>query len=179
MNNKIFLIGYMCSGKTTLGRALAHHLGCRFVDLDEEIEHRAGMSVSEIFQTLGEDRFRQMESDVLADIAGNRSDRQTIVAVGGGTPCFGNNFELMSRAGKTVLLETPVERIVERLILGQDKRPLVAGKKPDELRTFVVKAIETRRPFYERARYRFDSSKLEDEQMIAESVERFIDQFLK
>ncbi len=167
----------MCSGKSTLGRALAYRLGCDFIDLDDEIESQARMSVSDIFKHHGQDAFRKMESETLVEVIGRSADRLTIVAVGGGTPCFGNNLDLMNDAGMTVLLEAPVERLVERLLLGQSKRPLVAGKSPDELREFVAEALESRRPFYERAPYRFDASRLEDEPMINQSVEQFIEKF--
>ena len=168
----------MCSGKSTLGRALAYRLGCRFIDLDEEIEQRARLSISDIFRLHGQDAFRAMESETLADIINDGGENMTILAVGGGTPCFGNNMDMMRRAGKTILLEAPVERLVERLLLGRDKRPLVAGKKPDELVDFVTEALEARRPFYERAVFRFDASRLEDETMINQSVDKFIEQIL-
>ena len=119
-----------------------------------------------------------MESETLADIINDGGENLTIVAVGGGTPCFGDNMDMMRRAGKTILLEAPVERLVERLLLGRDKRPLVAGKKPEELVDFVTEALEARRPFYERAVFRFDASRLEDETMINQSVDKFIEQIL-
>ena len=169
----------MCSGKSTLGRALAYRLGCNFIDLDDEIERRAEMSISDIFSRHGQECFRKMESETLADVIKNNDGAMTIVAVGGGTPCFGDNMNLMKEAGTTVLLEAPVERLVERLLLGQEKRPLVAEKSPEEIHQFVIEALANRRSFYERASHRFDASRLEDETIINQSVDQFIEKFLK
>ena len=97
---QIFLIGFMGAGKTTLGRALEARLpGWRYIDLDEEIERGAGMSVPKIFALYGEKQFRRMERRALEGVL-DRS--RVIVGCGGGTPCFFDNMELMNRSGMTV-----------------------------------------------------------------------------
>lgn len=165
----------MASGKTTLGRALADATGRRFVDLDEYITERQGQSVSEIFSTRGEDAFREMEREALSAVVAC-TDTPMIVACGGGTPCFGDNMERMSAAGTTVWLDAPVEVLLRRLRLERSARPLVAPLDGGgELERFVSENLERRRPYYSKAAYCFDSSWLESEQEIAESVSRFLE----
>lgn len=170
----VFLIGYMCSGKTTLGRALASRLGVDFVDLDEEVESRAGRSITRIFTEDGEVAFRRLEAETLDDIIARYGATSAVVAVGGGTPCHGTNIERMNAAGLTVHLVTTVDRLIKRLEEGRASRPLVADKTADELRRFVVDALIDRVPYYDRAEAVFDSTFLEDNEQIAASVTRFI-----
>lgn len=171
----IFLIGYMASGKTTLGRALAVATGRRFVDLDEYIVTRQGKSVSEIFADGGEKEFRTVEREALAEVIA-AGVGPMIVACGGGTPCFGDNLELMTAAGTTVWLDAPVEVLLRRLRLESSGRPLVAGLDgKGELEGYVLENLRRRRPYYSRAALTFDSSRLETEQEIADSVTRFIE----
>lgn len=174
----IFLIGYMASGKTTLGRALADATKRSFVDLDDYIEARQGQTISRIFATLGEAAFRDMEREALAEIVA-ATDRQLVVACGGGTPCFGDNMEVMDRAGVTVMLEAPLEVILRRLRLERSKRPLVASLDGDgELEQYVRVNLDRRRPYYSRAAHVFDSSRLESVEEIDQSVRDFIAQIL-
>lgn len=174
----IFLIGYMASGKTTLGRALADVTKRSFVDLDDYIEARQGQTISSIFATLGEAAFRDMEREALTEIVA-ATDRQLVVACGGGTPCFGDNMEVMDRAGVTVMLEAPLEVILRRLRLERSKRPLVASLDGDgELEQYVRVNLDRRRPYYSRATHVFDSSRLESVEEIDQSVRDFIAQIL-
>lgn len=165
----------MCSGKTTLARALAAYTGREFVDLDELIEQRGGMSVSRIFATSGEAAFRQLERDTLLSTA---SLNGAVIACGGGTPCGAGNMEWMNANGVTVLLEANRPRLINRLIEGAAARPLIAHMTPDEIEQFVDGAIESRRPFYQLARHRFDSSLLENEAEVAATVQNFITKFM-
>ena len=162
----------MCSGKTTLGRALSCRLGIPFTDLDEYIEERRGCSVSDIFARVGEAGFRAIETEALREIC--RRGEVAIIACGGGTPCFGDNLDIMRRAGVTVWLDADLDRLAERLAVGADQRPLARGKSLDELRDFIADTLAKRRPYYSRAELRLDASRLEDERQIAESVDSFI-----
>lgn len=174
----IFLIGYMASGKTTLGDALSAATGRCFVDLDQYIEQTAGKTVAQIFADHGEAAFRQMETQALATLADIR-DEALIIACGGGTPCFGNNMDIMNAVGVTVWLVAPTDVIIRRLLLDRSSRPLVAGFDDEsQLRGFVDTALEARTPFYCRAAHRFDSSFLESEQQISQSVDRFVEQII-
>jgi shikimate kinase len=169
----IFLMGFMGSGKTTLGRALHKVSEVDFIDLDDVIEERAGKTIKEIFAEQGEAVFRQLESEALADAA----KRGGIVACGGGTPCFGNNMELMNSVGVTVWLQAPIDLLVERLIIAADRRPLIAGLTHEQLRAFVAKTVEARSEQYSRAQERFDASDLDTIEGIARSVDSFITRF--
>lgn len=172
MMKPIFLIGYMGCGKTTLGEPLARVMGKQFVDLDQYIEQQCGMSAKQVFMTHGEAHFRRMESEALEAVAAQGGD--VIVACGGGTPLEPGNMELMNRVGITVWLQASVERITSRLVLPEQriKRPLLSGMSDEQIGESVVKGLEARRPHYEKAQLRFDSSWLESEEQIAASAQR-------
>ena len=167
----IFLIGYMGSGKTTLGRAVARRLEIPFIDLDDYIEEREGMTIREIFAVRGEEGFRQIERDALGEVTlkGN-----SLVACGGGTPCFGDNMSLLNSSGITVYLEAPHRSLLSRLKEGRDKRPLIASLDDRQLSDFITSQLEWRAPFYRRAALTFDSSRLESADEINDSVESFV-----
>lgn len=169
--DNIFLIGYMASGKTTFGRALAKATGRRFVDLDEYIEMTRGTTISEIFSQYGEAEFRRVESAVLRQLT---SGSGLIVACGGGTPCHDDNMQWLKSSGFTVWLDAPIETLLRRLRLECSKRPLVSSLDPgDELREYVVKNLERRIPYYSLAHIRFDSSRLESEEEISDTIDMF------
>ena len=116
----IFLIGFMATGKSTVGPMMAERMGRRFVDLDGEVERAAGKRVPEIFRTEGEPAFRHREAAALAQVAGQPG---VVVACGGGTPCFGDNLSRMRQRGVVVALRASVEEILRRAIAGT--RPLL------------------------------------------------------
>lgn len=166
-------MGFMGSGKTTLGTALHSATGVDFVDLDDAIEERAGKTIKQIFAEQGEEAFRQLETETLALVA----TRGGVVACGGGTPCFGNNMELMNELGTTVWLQAPVDLLVNRLIVATAKRPLIAGMSRQQLHDYVVKTVEARTPHYSRATQSFDASDLDTLEGIERSVKSFVNQF--
>lgn len=170
----IYLIGYMGCGKSTLGKALAARCDIRFVDLDDYIEDRAGKSIKEIFASEGEAAFRELERRSLMEVGGMDN---AVVACGGGTPCFGDNMELMNRNGVTIHLHTSHQRLLERLKLGRAKRPLIANLNDEELDNFIAGQLERRMPHYTKAAYTFDSTLLEDEDQIEQNCSAFISQF--
>src|SRR5947207_14326757 len=108
---KIFLLGLPGSGKTTLGKALARSLGLSFVDLDLEIEKSEGMLIPEIFKTKKEDYFRKAEAAQLKHWS--LSDREFVMATGGGAPCFFDNLETIKAAGRSFFLDVPASEIAE------------------------------------------------------------------
>ncbi|MDE6368428.1 MAG: shikimate kinase [Muribaculaceae bacterium] len=168
----------MASGKTTLGRALAATTGLRFVDLDEYIEAEAGKTITQIFAEDGESHFRHLESCALKQLTA-AGDDGLIVACGGGTPCFGDNMDVMNMSGTTVWLTTSPEVIIRRLVAERASRPLVARlSEGGELERYVIDNLARRAPHYSRSVGRFDSSKLECEEEINESVRLFINEFL-
>lgn len=170
----IFLIGYMGSGKTTLGKGLAARCDINFIDLDDYIEEKAGMTIKEIFATKGEAAFRLLERETLQEVSkfGN-----TVVACGGGTPCFAGNMELMNSNGITVLLLTSHARLLERLKRGRHKRPLIANLDDEQLNKFIAEQLEKRMAHYSKAKETFDSTTLEDENQIEDKCNLFIARF--
>jgi shikimate kinase len=125
----VWLVGMPGSGKSTVGRAVAARLGARFEDADSEIERRAGRSVAEIFGSEGEEAFRRLESEVLADLA---EDDGLVVSCGGGVVLDPTNREVMRGSGTVVLLEVPAEALAARLE-GSGPRPVLAGRDPGDL----------------------------------------------
>lgn len=171
----IFLIGYMAVGKTTLGRALADRLGLRFIDLDDTVEQHAGMTVGEIFATGGQDEFRVIERDALREVA---VGGDSIVACGGGTPCYYDNMALMNGAGTTVWLYASDDRLVSRLVDGRASRPIIAGLSESEIVALARRQMASREPYYSCSAYRFDSSFLETPEEIEATCRKFIKQII-
>ena len=171
---RIFLIGYMGAGKTTLGRALAEALGVEFIDLDCHIEERFHKTISQIFAEKGEEEFRNIEKRMLHEVG---EFENVIISTGGGTPCFFDNVEYMNTQGTTVFLDVPVERLFIRLSIARSKRPLIKEKNDEELRTFIAEQLQKRQPHYSKAMYTFKADRLEDKTQITTSVEAFRRQF--
>ncbi len=159
----LFLIGYMGSGKSTLGRGIAAALGWRFIDTDKEIERSEGLSVSEIFATLGEEAFRKMEHDLIASIS---PDEQAVVSTGGGAPCHFDNMERMNATGVTVYLKIPAGALVQRLLQSRTRRPLIEGKSPEELRLYIESHLAEREPYYGRATHVIEGVGIRPEHII-------------
>ncbi len=170
----IFLIGYMGCGKSTLGRALSRISGLEFIDLDHYIENRFHATINELFAERGEDGFRTVERAMLEEVS---LFNNVIVACGGGTPCFFNNMQLMNERGLTVWLNTPIERLHERLQRNRSKRPILANKTDDELLTFITEALNAREAFYSQAAHRFCATLLEDKSQIATTATDFAHRF--
>ncbi len=152
---KIVLLGYMSSGKSSVGRLLAEQLGLEFIDLDEAIEAHAGMRIPEIFADKGEIYFRKMEMVVLRDVLENTAD--VVLSLGGGTPCYGNNMQLISaNTGHSFYLKLSIGNLVKRIAADSGDRPLVAGISEPELPEFIGKHLFERAPFYAMAKYTVD-----------------------
>ena len=167
----LFIIGYMASGKTTFGRALARRTGMRHIDLDFYMEKRVRATVREIFARKGEAEFRRIESAMLREV-GEMED--TVISCGGGTPCFGDNLDYMNSHGLTVCLQASDDVIVNRIIKAGNKRPLMAGKSREEILMTLKEHMEVRRPFYERARLIISGDRLENKSQIASAIDDFI-----
>lgn len=167
----MFIIGYMASGKTTFGRTLAKRLGREFIDLDLYIEQRFHLSVSEIFAKKGEEEFRRIESEMLREIG---EFENVVISCGGGTPCFNSNMDYMLANSDVIFLNTPRERIVERLVRNNSRRPLMAGKSPEEITKAVDAGLDSRLPYYSQANIIFNGESLENHSQIDSTINRFI-----
>jgi shikimate kinase len=161
---KIYLIGFMGSGKTHWGRLLSQKLGFPFFDLDEQVIEHAGKSIVEIFNTEGEENFRLQEKDVLHIIT--ESHDSFVMACGGGAPCFFNNIEYMNQAGTTVWINTPLTVLFERLVKEKDKRPMIKELTDEQLKNFISKKFAGRRIYYEQANVTIDEEPLLAERLI-------------
>ena len=169
---RIFLTGYMGAGKTTLGKAFARKMNIPFIDLDWYIEERFHKSIRELFVERGEVSFRELERNMLHEVA---EFENVIISTGGGTPCFFDNMDYMNGHGQTVFLDVHPDILFKRLRVATQQRPILQGKTDEELRAFIVEALEKRAPFYSLASYRFDAGFLESRRQIDESVQRLRD----
>lgn len=165
---RIFLIGYMGAGKTTLGKAFARNMGLNFIDLDWYIEERYHKTVQQLFAERGEQGFRELERKMLHEVA---EFENVIVSAGGGTPCFFDNMDYMNACGDTVFLEVEPEVLFRRLKVAKQQRPLLANKSDEELMNFICEALQKRHPFYSKAKHLFKAHELEDKRQIQDSVD--------
>ena len=164
----IILIGYMCVGKTTIGKELAKRRGQMFYDLDWYIEERFRKRVPQIFAEEGEEAFRKKERNMLHEVA---EYENVVVSCGGGTPCFFDNIDYMNQAAEVIYLKASPETILSHLKISKGKRPLLEGMSPEELQTFVTDQIQTREDFYLRARHVVDVDVLDSAEKINRLVE--------
>jgi shikimate kinase len=170
----IFLTGFMGTGKSRIGRLLAEQLGREFYDTDQMVEARVGTSVSEVFASAGEARFRELEQECVAAAAGRGP---VVIALGGGAVTQERNWELIrSVRGVVVCLEADLATIAER-VARKDNRPLLAGLTPDERRDRIVRLLAEREPYYRRADVRVTTSNsqaaADTARRVAEALERW------
>src|SRR5262245_30294350 len=136
---RIFLIGFMGSGKTHWGKQVAERLNLPFFDLDEEIVKSEKMSIPDIFAASGEEYFRSKEKDLLEKLADENSSM--VLSCGGGTPCFFNNIEFMKKYGTVVWLNTHVDILQQRLIRERNLRPLLKDIKDEDLKHYIIRKL--------------------------------------
>jgi shikimate kinase len=146
---KIFLIGFMGSGKTHWARQLSTKLGLPFYDLDTIIVEKEHLSVTDIFGEKGEEYFRFLEKETLEDIADR--EESFIMSCGGGTPCFFNNIEFMKKNGKVVWLNTSIDELKQRLLKERNSRPLISDISDEDLRRYIIRKLSERRMYYQQA----------------------------
>lgn len=156
----IVLVGFMGTGKTTIGEALAARFGWRAVDSDQWIEKQAGITVKEIFDTLGEARFRQLETEALTQIL---QREQQIVMTGGGAPIKKENQEAMLQGGEVICLNATVSEIIERL-RQDESRPLLQGNLEERVQTLM----EQRKDVYRFAPIQIDTTNKSVETIVTE-----------
>jgi shikimate kinase len=162
---KIYLIGFMGSGKTHWGQQLSRKLALPFFDTDEQIVNSESRSINEIFTTFGEEYFRFKEKEILHILTESHSS--FVMACGGGSPCYFNNIDYMNRAGTTVWINTPLNVLFQRLIHEKEQRPLLKELTEAQLKSFIVKKFADRKIYYEQAEVTIDDEAI--------SLERFIE----
>ena len=162
---KLFLIGYMGCGKSSLGRKLAKRADYEFVDMDSVIEQREGAAVADIFHYAGEEYFRQKERAIIEEIGAMTGNY--VVSTGGGVPTWTDNMERMNTLGQTVYLRRTAEQIASRLSPhGRQKRPKLRGLNDEELVEFMTKNMAEREHFYSKATHVIECSSYSDEEII-------------
>jgi shikimate kinase len=157
---RVFLVGYMGSGKTTTGKRLAEKYGLRFVDLDQYIESRYFKTISQLFEEKGEEEFRRIENELLKEVA---EFENVIISTGGGTACFYDSMDFMNSRGETVYLEASALDLASYLLTAGKDRPLLKNKNKEELQIFIEKTLNNRKPHYLKAKYKVDSRDMSDQ----------------
>lgn len=166
---KVFLVGYMGCGKSSIGRAVAQAAGFSFADTDKEVERECGMSVADIFSAHGEAYFRTKEREVIERLA--QADGNLVIATGGGVPCHGDNMEFMNSAGLTVYFRMSPVKLASRLEHGRGKRPLIKDLDDAQLIAFIEESLGKRAWFYQRASLVIDCDGASDEYIARHVVE--------
>ncbi len=161
----------MGSGKSTIGKALANELNLTFIDLDHTIEKQIGITISDFFEASGELKFRRLEHEVLNSVLAEND--QLILSTGGGTPCYGNNLQLIKSApnAKVFYLKASIKTLTERLLSEKDTRPLIQSIGDDNLPEFIGKHLFERSNFYLQAHHVIDIDQKAIERISKEIVE--------
>ncbi|WP_040396425.1 shikimate kinase [Aquimarina agarilytica] len=169
MSKNIILIGYMGCGKSSVGRQLAKNRQMDYIDLDDYIEMKEKDTIREIFKNKGEVYFRKIEATYLQECLG--SLKNTVLSLGGGTPCFGNNMQTIVEAinSPSVYLQTSIGELAKRLFTEKDKRPLIAHTKTvDELTEFIAKHVFERSQYYLQSQLKVSTNSKSVEEIVTE-----------
>ena len=161
---RIFLIGFMGCGKSSLGRRLAKKLDYPFLDIDNEVERISGETITEIFSSQGEVAFREKEREVLHSVT---KLNDAVIASGGGTPCYEDNMDFMLENGVTVYLRMSPESLRHRLEYAKRRRPLVEKLKGGELLSFIKSKLAEREAYYMRSNCIIKGESVRPDQVIS------------
>ena len=165
---RIYLIGYMGVGKTTVGKKLAKLLNIGFIDLDKFIESKYHKTVPALFTERGEKEFRLIEQKSLAEVS---EIENVVISTGGGSPCFFDNMRLMNQTGITVYIQATPQELAARLNASKNVRPIVAGKSMEELIPFIATHLSEREKFYNQANIIYKTDHLITKQEVHLTVE--------
>lgn len=160
---KIFIVGYMLSGKSTIGKRLAKRLNYTFIDTDKEIERHYKLSVSDVFRKYGEEVFRLLERKILLSL---EKEDNIVVSTGGGLVCFNDNMKWVKENGLSIYLKLSPQAIVARHKVAKRARPLLQNKTEEELLEYIEKILEEREKFYNQADFSFEALSLKVEEII-------------
>lgn len=163
----ISLMGYMGSGKTLVSKELSVLNNFKIFDLDTEISKQNNHSITEIFKEKGEIFFRKIEKEVLEKILS--TEKNIILSLGGGTPCYYNNIDSINEKTISVFLKTNVKTLAQRLSSEKDKRPLIQNISNEDLPEFIAKHLFERNPFYNQAKITINTDNLSARE-IAEEI---------
>ncbi|WP_269227449.1 shikimate kinase [Flavobacterium eburneipallidum] len=150
---KIILLGYMGCGKSTIANRLSKTTTIPFLDLDKVIEEKTNLSINQIFEQHGEIHFRKLEHEIFVELL--NSPENLIIGLGGGTPCYANNHELLKGENiRSIYLKASIDTLFERLVVNKDKRPLIANKSEEEMKEFIAKHLFDRSFYYNHAQHK-------------------------
>ncbi|OOQ58878.1 shikimate kinase [Mucilaginibacter pedocola] len=161
--SRLYIVGFMGCGKTSWGKKLAAGLGYDFIDLDHALEAQVGMTIAEYFASHGEDAFRKLESQVLKE---TEYPENVIVSTGGGLPCFFDNMDWMNAHGETLYIQLSPKGLASRLENAKTPRPVLQGKKGDELVAFIEHKLAEREGFYLKATHYVDGIDMSVEKLV-------------
>ena len=169
----IVLVGYMGSGKSVVGKLLAHTLELPFIDLDEYIESELQESISQIFSTKGEIYFRKKEHEYLHEVLNDHD--HLVLATGGGTPCYSGNMDLILKQTPYVFyLQVSVPELSRRLSKEKQHRPIISHLNDDSLPEYIAKHLFERSTFYLRANHTLLCDKKSIEEIVTEIKEKLV-----
>jgi len=160
---RIFLIGFMGCGKSTIGKKLGNTLSCKFIDLDKYIERKTGESIQQIFKEKEEKYFRVLETESLMEIC--KSDN-LVIATGGGTPCFFDNMQRILDKGICIYLKMEANNLAKRLSKEKSKRPLIENLTEKYLVNFIRKKLVEREVFYNKANHIIQAKNISEKDII-------------
>ncbi len=160
---KIFLTGFMGSGKSSYGKRLARTMGFNFIDLDEYIESQENLKISEIFNKYGEEYFRKIEQKHLRSLL--RKD-DIVISTGGGTACYFTNMDEINSGGISIYLEMSNKALLNRLESSKKKRPKISNMNPEEMYEFIEKTMIEREPFYNKAKIKVNALGLDVKELL-------------
>ncbi len=163
MHPRIFLIGFMGSGKSTLGYKLARKIGYLHIDMDQLIEETAGMTIPGIFREHGEEVFRKWEHDILLELC---TREKAVISTGGGAPCHDDLIGIMNTNGTTIYIELSPLSLKDRLVHSRTDRPLIRGKSESELLDYITAKLAEREPFYRKAHHTIDGTSLNTDDLV-------------
>lgn len=166
----ISLIGYMGSGKSHISKILSEKIDFKLIDLDKEISRRNKLTIPEIFEKKGEIYFRKLEREALEEILA--SEENVVLSLGGGTPVYYNNMEIINHSSRSVFLRTSVGTLVERLSKQKEKRPIIANISDEDLPEFIAKHLFERNQFYSKAQFSVGTDSREPEDIVNEIIEK-------
>ena len=148
--NKIILLGYMGSGKSTIAKLLSEKTKIALFDLDKIIEKRAGLSINQIFEQKGEVFFRKLENQILKELIA--SDEKMVISLGGGTPCYAGNHEMLNGNGTvSIYLKGSIDTLYDRLVLDKKNRPLLSNQSMESMKEYIAMHLFERSFYYNKA----------------------------
>ncbi len=161
---RVFLIGFMASGKSSVGKKLAKKIGLPFVDLDDYIEEKYNTTIRSLIYNKGMDKFREIEKQSLETII--NKNENILISTGGGTSCYFDNMKLMNETGVTIYLEVDIHTLVDRLMHAKKDRPLIWGKSREDLTVYAKDLLGRRQVYYRKAMHTISGKNLKIESLV-------------